>query len=147
MDKTQTLQAIENARNAHIAQMDKLTAAINGEKVDDPTSVSQRKCAFGKWLYADESDLKFVLGSLFYNNLESMHAKWHNEYSKLFDIFFKDQKKGFFSKLIGSSKISDMEIDKARLYFSELEITTSELLKILASCERKVTATNEGKFH
>ena len=147
MDKIQTLEAIENARNSHLSQMEKITAVINGEKVNNPTAVSKTQCTFGKWLYSDENNLKHILGALFYNNLETMHAKWHNEYVKLFDIFFKDEKKGFFSKLVGANKIDPMDVDKAKLYFSELESTTAELLKILASCERRITALSESKFH
>ncbi|PHQ65468.1 MAG: hypothetical protein COB99_03845 [Sulfurimonas sp.] len=147
MDKTKTLESIQNARRAHEAQMSKIKAAINGDKVENPTAVAKTKCTFGKWLYNDENRLRDILGSLFYDNMEVLHAKWHTEYFKLFEIFFKEEKKGFFSKILGSSKVSEMELDKAKLYYSELEETTKELLKALGSSERRIGALPESKFY
>ncbi len=146
MDKNQTLEALERVRMAHISQMEKIMSAVNGEKIDSPTAVLKTECDFGKWLYSEESHLKKVLGSLFYNNLETAHAKWHNEYAKIFNILFVNVKKGFFSKMVGLDKIDDMELDKAKLYFSELEVTTAELLRVLDSCERRANAMNELRF-
>jgi len=146
MDKEKTIEAIINARKAHENQMKKIVALLNGKEVENPTAVSQRECDFGKWLYADNNRLKNILGTLFYTNLETLHTKWHVEYSTLFKIFFKPKKKGFFSKAFGSQKVGGMELDKAKLYYSELEITTGELLKAIASSQRRLEALNEKKF-
>ena len=146
MNKEQTLEAINRAKLAHMTQMEKIKAAIDGEKVDNPTAVVKTACDFGKWIYSEEPHLKKILGSLFYDNLEMTHGKWHSEYVSVFNILFKDEKRGFFSKLIGSSSVDEMEMDKAKLYYSELEATTTELLRVIASCERRVNAMNELKF-
>ncbi len=147
MDKAATIEAIENARKAHENQMKKIQALLNGKEVDNPTSVLKTECDFGKWLYDDNNHLKEILGSLFYNSLETLHAKWHIEYSRVFDIFFKNGKKsGFFSKIFGSNKIDEMELDKAKLYHFELEATTKELLQVIASSQRRIEALNEEKF-
>ncbi|MEA2091558.1 MAG: CZB domain-containing protein [Campylobacterota bacterium] len=147
MDKIKTLESIQNARKAHKAQMDKIKAAIDGESVNNPTAVAKTKCEFGIWLYDDENHLRDILGSLFYDNMEVLHAKWHSEYFRIFEILFKDKKKGFFSKITGASKVSDMELDKAKLYYSELEVTTQELLKALGVSERRLEALQESKFY
>lgn len=147
MDKAKTLESIQNARRAHEAQMAKIKDAIRGNKVDNPTVVSKTKCDFGKWLYDDENHLRDILGSFFYDNMETIHAKWHSEYFRIFDIFFKEEKKSFFAKILGSSKTSEMELDKAKLYYSELEETTQELLKALGSSERRIGALQESKFY
>lgn len=147
MDKEKTLESIQNARKSHEAQMSKIKAAIDGEKVDDPTVVAKTKCAFGEWLYDDENHLRDILGSLFYDKMEVLHAKWHSEYFRIFEIFFKDEKKSFFSKILRSSKVSEMDLDKAKLYYSELEITTQELLKALGSSERRIYALPESRFY
>ena len=147
MDKTRTLESISSVRMAHQSQMKKIVMLIDGQKVDNPTAVSKTQCEFGKWLYAKDSNLKRIIGALFYDNLEIAHAKWHSEYTRLFKIFFKNElKQGFFSKLMGNPKISDMEMDKAKLYYSELSATTQELLKALDACERRVIALSESKF-
>jgi len=146
VDKAKTLESIQKARKAHEAQMEKIKAAIDGQKVDNPTAVAKTKCEFGKWLYDDEIHLRNILGSFFYDNLEVLHSKWHSEYFRLFDIFFKEEKKGLFSKMFGSSKINEMELDKAKLYYSELKVTTKELLQAIGSSERRIGALQESKF-
>ena len=147
MDKNETLEAIESARASHISQMEKIKALINGEKVDNPTAVAKTECQFGKWLYNKNYNLPVILGTLFYTNVEVQHGKWHGEYTRLFNIFFQDKKQGLFAKLLGAPKIDEMELDKAKLYYSELEVTTNELLKMLDTCERRVSAMGEAKFH
>jgi hypothetical protein len=146
MDKAQSLEAIKNARKAHELQMKKIVALINGEAVENPTAVNKTQCDFGKWFYADNGRLPKLLGALFYNELEVMHARWHSEYVRIFEIFFQNKKQGFFSKMIGTSKVSDMDLDRAKLYYSELEATTTELLKALAVSERRLGALNESLF-
>lgn len=147
MDKNRTIEAIGKARDAHLAQMDKIAAVIAGENVENPTALGSKKCEFGKWLYSDENHLEPILGELFFSKLEDMHTQWHIEYSRVFNIFFKDKNKGFLLKLLTSSKVDSLEYDKAKLYHTELQATTNELLKILASCERRIVAMNESKFH
>jgi len=147
MNKEKTVEAIINARKAHESQMKKIVSLLNGKKVENPTAVSKTECDFGKWLYEDNNRLKEILGTLFYTNLETLHAKWHIEYTRLFEIFFKSQKKGFFSKAFGSKKVDDMELDKAKLYYSELEETTTQLLNAINSSQRRIEALNESKFY
>ena len=127
--------------------MSKIASLFDGKELDNPTAVSKRKCEFGQWLYNDNNKLQRVLGTQFYENIETTHAKWHAEYMRIFEIFFKNKNKSFFVKLISSNKITEMELDKAKLYHSELLETTSELLKILASSERRIMALSETKFY
>ena len=146
MNKTKTLESIQNARKAHILQMEKIEAAIDGKIVNNPTALSKTECGFGQWLYDDTNNLRNVLGAFFYDNLDALHEKWHLEYCRIFEIFFKNEKKGLFSKIIGTSKISAMDVDRAKLYYSELKVTTEELLKALASSERRIAALSETRF-
>ncbi len=147
MDKSKTLEAMQNAKKSHEAQMAKIEDALLGVKVDNPTAVSKTKCAFGLWLYKEENHVKEILGSQFFNTIDLYHTKWHSEYLKLFNILFKNEKKSFFSKIMGSSKLEGMELDKAKLYYIELQVTTNELLKILGVSQRRLEAMNESKFY
>jgi hypothetical protein len=147
MDKNQTLEAIEMAKNAHENAMAKIETAMNGDKVETPTPSAKTMCRFGKWLYAEENHLSEILGELFYNKLEKAHEQWHLEYTRIFNIFFKEKKGGFFSGLLGGNKVDPLELDKAKLYYSELEVSTKELLHVLGACERRVSAMSEAKFH
>ncbi|MEA1892391.1 MAG: CZB domain-containing protein [Campylobacterota bacterium] len=148
MDKEKTLESIQNAVKTHENQMTKIDKALKGDIIKDPTAKSKTECEFGKWLYAEDNHLRDILGSLFYDKVESLHAKWHREYLKVYDlVFLKKEKKGFFSKLTGASTVSDMDVDKARLYYSELQQTTKELLAAMASSERRLSALPETKFY
>jgi len=147
MDKSKTLEAIGNARKAHESQMAKIEDAIAGNIVDNPTSVAKTKCEFGMWLYNEDNHMKSILGSQFFTLLDNAHTKWHGEYAIIFKILFENKKSGFFSKIMGSSKLDPMELDKVKLYYSELKVTTDELLKILASSQRRLDAMGEAKFY
>lgn len=142
MDKAHTLEAIQKARVAHEAQMTKIEALINGKEVHNPTEVERTKCDFGKWLYNEDNRVKKILGAQFYETIDSLHAQWHMEYSRIFNLIFKEKKTSFF----GAKKTEQMDIDKIKLYYSELIKTTEALLKILASSERRINALNDSKF-
>ena len=146
MTKEQTLESVKKAREAHLLQMDKIEAIIEGEKVENPTAVSKKECDFGRWIYDDTNHLKELIGRQFYEKLDAKHEQWHMEYTRIYNIFFKENKKGLFSKLFGNSNVDSLELDKAKLYYSELKTTTQELLKVLASVERRLEALNEAKF-
>jgi hypothetical protein len=147
MDKSTSLAALENARKSHEVQMAKIEALINGKEVENPTAVAKTQCEFGKWLYNQDNHVKEILGTQFYEEIETLHGKWHNEYLRVFEIFFKDKKPSFFSILTGGSKIKVMDLDKAKFYHSELKVTTSLLLKVLASSQRRISALSDSKFH
>ena len=147
MDKTKTLESVISAKKAHEAQMQKIDTAIEGGVVANPTAVSHTECDFGKWLYHEDSNLRKILGALFYDKLELLHTQWHNEYVKVFEVLFKkEEKKGFFSKFTKSSKISEMDMDRVRVYYSELALTTKELIQTIDASHRRLMALQESKF-
>ena len=146
MNKAQTLEAIEHAKAAHEAQMIKIQDLLDGLKVSNPPESAKTKCAFGLWFHDDSNKVKEILGAQFYDKIDKLHSTWHVEYLRIFEIFFSNKRKGFFSKIIGSSKVEDMELDKAKLYYSELLKTTDELLKVLEVSRRRVSALSDSKF-
>jgi len=151
MDKLQTLDLIEEMKQSHQLQMHKIELLIEGKDVDELTVVAKTECDFGKFLYTNEEHLKDILGLIFYEKLEKLHEKWHLEYLRIYEIFDeymknKNEKKGFFAKFTGSAKISEMDIDKAKLYYSELKATTSDLVKTIDMCQRRVSALSTSKF-
>jgi len=147
MTKEQTIISIKKAREAHELQMDKIRAVISGKEVENPTATEKTKCEFGQWLYADANHVKEIIGQQFYENLDFQHEKWHTEYKRIFNIFFKEKNKGLFSKLLGAKNINPLELDKAKLYYTELQETTKNLLRALDSAERRTGALSESKFH
>jgi len=148
MTKEDALTAVKKAREAHELQMEKIDAALNGKEIANPTAVEKTKCEFGKWLYDPKNHIQEIIGSQFYENLDVEHEQWHREYLRIFNILFKNTKKqGLFSKILGKSAVDPLEVDKAKLYYAELQETTSRLLKALGSAERRISALQETKFH
>jgi len=151
MDKIQTLDLIENAKKAHELKMHKLELLLDGKNVDDLVSVTKTECDFGKILYPNEKFLRDVLGSLFYEYLDTLHEKWHDEYNKVYEIFKeyytnRAEKKSFFSKFVGNKKEIGVDIDKANLHYDKLKSITVELISRIEVCKRRVNALNDSKF-
>ena len=147
MNKQEMVAAIEYAGKAHINQMNKIEALIEGKKVNELTPVAKTKCDFGKWLYGDSENIRIVLGVQFFDNLDLLHETWHIEYSKIYNIFFGEPKAGLFAKLFSSNKINTLEIEKAKVYYKDLQKATQDLLRALEVSQRRVLALNESKFH
>lgn len=146
MDKATTLENLARAKKNHEAQMAKIEKLLDGGAVEKPTPVTRTQCAFGVWFYAEENNLEEIVGEMFYKELEEAHAQWHLEYIKVYNIFFKE-KKGFFSGLLGGHKVDPLEVDKAKMYYHELKDYTNTMLNALATCERRINAISESKFH
>jgi len=147
MTKEKTIESIQKAREAHMLQMNKIASIIKGENVDNPTAVSKNDCDFGHWIYDDSNQMKRLIGSQFYEKLDKQHNQWHTEYLRIYEIFFAGNKKGLLSKLLGRKSVDTLALDKAKLYHSELKVTTEELLKVLAAAERRLGALSESKFN
>lgn len=146
MKKNETLKAILSAKRAHLDRMNRIKTRLKGESEEELTMISKKECGFGAWFYSDDR-LKSMLGTQFYGNLESIHLKWHLEYRKLYELFYENtNKKGLFSKLMGKQKVSQMVLDKANLYYSDLEMTTNELVKAIDASYRRLNALNESYF-
>jgi hypothetical protein len=151
MDRTKILNLIENMKTAHETQMYDLELLLSGKDIESITPLSKTECDFGKLLYANESVLRQIIGSLFYEKLDTLHEKWHEEYQKIFDIYkeyfeHKSSHKGLFSKLLGAKKVDEMNIDKAKLYYSDLKQTTNELLHTIDISKRRIVALADTKF-
>ncbi len=148
MNKTQMTKAIQKVKIFHEMQMDSLQDFLNGKVVEAPECISKTQCEFGRWLYDDASKVKKILGSQFYESLDTLHTQWHQEYSKIYKLVFENKKQGFFAKIFSPdvNKLDPMALDKAKLYYVELQAISQELLKVLTSSQRRVYAMSEKSF-
>jgi len=154
MNKTQTLEALQRAKEAHEKQMIRLQNLIAEGEVLDYANVAKTQCPvaktmceFGQWLYSENGHLEDVIGELFYKELETLHAQWHVEYVKVFKILFNPKKKGFLSKILNhDNHIDELELDKAKTYLGDLEKISQELLSTLNTVQRRLNAMSDSKF-
>jgi len=140
MSKAEVLEKIKNAKNAHNANMKKALLLSEGIPLEgDPVPVGFRECAFGKWLYGDEAQVRRALGEAQYSEIETLHKAWHDEYNKIYDVYYKDGKKGFLGKLFGGRpKLSELEREKAKNYCGDLKEITWSLTKKMEAIEKRV---------
>nr|WP_275714806.1 hypothetical protein [Sulfurimonas sp. SAG-AH-194-L11] len=83
----------------------------------------------------------------FFEHLDKQHEAWHKSYSSIYKIFLEDKKRGVFGKLLDFGESKSMKMDKAKLYYSELQEETKELLKTADAAIRRVSALQESKFN
>jgi len=147
MRKDEMIGALENAKSLHMKQMNKIELELAGKKVKDPTALSKMECECGIWFYKNEAMMIKYLGLQLFERLDRNHESWHKDYTNIYNVFFKEErKKGILSKIIGSSELDKMKLDKAKYYYSELQRDTEELLNASDSALRKVAAMSDAKF-
>jgi len=147
MKKEAMIQAIENAKQIHMSQMMKVESELAGKRVKNPTPLGKMECECGIWFYAHEKEMKEILGMQFFERLDKNHEQWHVSYANIYKLFFEDEKKGLFSKVFGSAESESMKMDRAKVYYSELQKDTNELIKSADASIRRVLALQESKFH
>ena len=146
MTKNQTLDSFKIAKKYHELQMVKIGTLISGRDVIDLASYYKEDCNFGRWIYENEAHLRKILGAHFYETLEQVHEKWHEEYQKIYEIIFSKPKRGEISKNPKKNKVTQMDLDKAAFYYTELKLCSQKLLKTMVSSERRIMALSEAMF-
>lgn len=152
MTKEEVLEHLRAAKSAHIKWVQKAKLLINGVDIEQSSiPVDSTECNFGKWFYTDGQ----ILNSLSNNPLECMqsieklHFDLHDQYLKIFNIYFSQEKKGgFFAKLFGFKKkeISKTEQELSETYYKDMEEISKQLLEEINRLERRLIAIPESKI-
>lgn len=148
MKKQKMLEELENAKHIHLKEMEKIADVLEGKEIDNPTPLGKMQCECGSWFYPNQEKMIQILGAQLFHRLDNAHEAWHKDYEKIYNIFFKEEKKrGLFSKLLGGNKIDAMTLDKAKLYYAELKSDTTTLLHEADAAIRRIKALNSSKFN
>jgi len=149
--KVECLDNLQKAENSHKQGMMELEIFIHNyesgdSELKEKTPLNKAKCVFGIWFYG-EQNLNLYLGLQLYEKIDALHTSWHHQYTKIYHIYFQDEKKskGIFGKFF-KQKIPQLEIDKAKAYFDDLQSITEELLKQLQVARRRINALSDAKF-
>lgn len=138
MTKNEILELLSEAKKYHELQMTKMGRLVAGGKIDNPTPTDKTKCDFGLWLYGNEKELKRLIGLVFFRKLEAYHSQWHEEYAKVYHFFYMDSK--------AMKKPSQMELDKAKLYVSEMQESSNKIIEYMDSSFKRLNALSEERF-
>lgn len=152
MKKEDVLEHLRAAKSAHIKWVQKAKLLINGVEIEQGAiPVDSTECNFGKWFYSDGQ----ILNSLSNNpmecmqNIEKLHFDLHDQYLKIFNIYFsKEKQTGFFAKLFGFKRkeISKAEHELAETYYRGMEDISKQLLDEINRLERRLIAIPEEKI-
>ncbi|WP_428738303.1 CZB domain-containing protein [Sulfurimonas sp.] len=147
MTRKEMLDAMAVARETHKRQMDKIKHIIKGELVEEPTALGKMECECGQWFYSNKDEMTKILGHQMFERLDKVHEKWHQDYSRVYEIYQAKQQRGsgIFAKVINKGK-DNLEHDKLKLYYKELSELTDELMREADAAMRRITALPESKF-
>jgi hypothetical protein len=148
MTRKEMLDAMAVARETHKRQMDKIQHIIKGEFVAEPTALGKMECECGQWFYANKDEMIKILGHQMFERLDKVHENWHIDYSRVYEIYNAQQKRGdgFVSKMLHKGQ-NTLERDKLKLYYKELCELTDELMREADAAIRRISALPESKFN
>ena len=148
MDKNEVLDHLRNAKKAHLKWIQRAKALISNIPVEkDAIPMDYTECMFGQWFYSDGQEIALMPGMDCISQIGTKHQELHDEYIKIFKIYFGDANKSFFSKLFNlKKKVSETEQDIARQYYENLKHISDELLKHIEKLERRISALPQSAF-
>lgn len=143
MNKEQTLESMEKAKRSLTFDMRTIESLLEGKDIASIPTVYKTNCSFGEWLYNEENNLKNLLGPIFFKELDAYHSQLHEEYRRIYIIFYGEPSGATKPK---KNKVTPMELDKCKLYYSEMKLSFDKLLKSMASSKRRLEALAPEKF-
>lgn len=148
MDKNEILDHLRNAKKAHLKWLQRAKALISNIPVEkDAIPLDYTECMFGQWFYSDGQEIAMMPGMDCIGQIGTKHQELHDEYMKIFQIYFGETNKSFFSKLFNlRKKVSEAEQDTARQYYENLKNISDELLKHIEKLERRISALPPSAF-
>ena len=148
MNKEETLTQLSAAKKAHIKWVNRAKSLVEGIPVEkDAIPVDSTECQFGQWFYGEGQKLNALPSMDCMGKIETLHFTLHDNYLKIFKLYFGEPNRSFFSKLFNMKpKISDLDKEIARDYYMKLEDVSKQLLEEISKPERRLYATTAQSF-
>jgi len=148
MKKNEIVQKIRLARLAHVKWVQRAKSLVNGVPIkEEDIPLTSDACEFGKWFYSDGQILLAIFNERSVKEIEDLHNQLHNEYMKIFSIYFDMSNIGFFARLLSKGKrVSEEEKKRAKSYLNLLEVTSNKLIKKLNIMETKINMVKDGSL-
>lgn len=148
MEKDDVLEQLSAAKKAHIKWVNRAKSLVEGLPVDKSAiPMDSTECQFGTWFYSDGQKLNMLTNMDCLATVETLHTKLHDTYMKIFKIYFGEDKRSFFGKLLNlKKKITDTEKEMAREHFANLEEISKKLLDEIGKLERRLYAMPNETF-
>ena len=142
MNKKQILESIEHVRQIHKTNLQHIDFCLKGMPLKErPISPDPTTCGIHQWFIDEAQTLIPFLGAAFLKELTALHEQWHDEYAKIFSIYYPNDKgNDLFSKLFKSKRktLSQLEQERVRSYYNDLQQTSELFFHKLNRLERRI---------
>lgn len=147
MKKNEILKKLSRAKKIQQSNLQKALLLAKGIPLEgEPVTVSYKECAFEKLLHHDEAAFKKIVGDSFFSEIEALHKQWHEDYYKIYDLYYHHEK-GFLSKLIGGKpKLTELEHEHAQAYSTDLKEATWKMVHLLEMVESRIKNMHEKEL-
>ena len=141
MTKREIIQHLRAAKSGHIKWRSYAQALVAGLPMDEgKIPVIHTDCKFGKWYYGHGQTLSALES---YRAIEEPHEMLHSIYHNLVKALFGHEEKGFFSRLMESSRTAGEVSDEARHHLNSLIEMSKTLLDSIEILEKEVMAMED----
>jgi hypothetical protein len=148
LDKAITLQLLSDAKREHLKWVQRAKLLIEGLPIDQGAiPLTSTDCNFGQWFYGEGQKLNALGNMSCLGDIEKAHFILHDEYMKIFKIYFADNDRSFFSKLFSSKKkVTEQEKELAKMHYAKLQTASEEVLDHIGKLERRLYAIPQSSF-
>lgn len=140
MKKDDIIAQIRAARLAHVQWVQRAKSLVNGLEIhEEDIPLMPDSCIFGKWFYSDGQVLLAIFNEKTVREVEHLHNDLHDEYMKIFKIYFSTSNLSFLEKILKSKKkVSNIDKSQALKHLKNLEKISDQLIKNLNIIETKI---------
>ena len=140
MDRTEMLDHLKSARRAHVKWLQSAGTLISGRSIEkNEVPVEYTACNFGRWLYSDGQKLAKLDGIDYLEDITKKHQELHEEYRKIYNIYFGQDNRSFLGKLFNSKpKIYYSDQQLAQKHYQKLRDISGDLLSLIELLEKRI---------
>ena len=148
MDRNEMLDHLKGARRAHLKWVQSAEALISELPVDNnDVPVEYTACNFGRWLYSDGQKLAKLDGIKYLEEIAIKHQELHEEYRKIYNIYFGQDNRSFLGKLFNSKpKINNYDQQLAKKHYQKLKNISEDLLTLIELLEKHIAVLPRAAF-
>ena len=141
MNKSKTLEHLDNARRAHIKWLNRAKSIIDGALVvRDPHPLASTECAFGLWFNKEGTNLYDTLQIEGLETIHSLHNQLHDKYLLIYETFFGSAEGIVYDRKAKLTKrnVLKTEEDQAKQHFTELRELSYMMLQEIENLQKHI---------
>lgn len=150
MTKEEILNQLRKSKALHTGWVQRAKLVMEGFTINETSyPIISTECHFGVWFYTDGQKLNHLRNNSRENmeTIESLHTLFHETYANLYQLYYETEKKGFFSKKIGSKKkVTEENIALAQQYYETMEEILKKFSDNITIVERRISVISDAEI-